>query len=45
MAAEATHVADGHNIEFRAFEVRSILNKSTSRRRLSLAFSINSDRG
>jgi DNA repair photolyase len=45
MAAEATHVADGHNIEFRALEVRSILNKSTSRRRLSLAYSINPYRG
>ena len=27
MAAEATHVADGHQVEFRAMEVRSILNK------------------
>jgi DNA repair photolyase len=45
MAAEATHVADGHNIEFRALEVKSILNKSTSKRRLSLAWSINPYRG
>jgi DNA repair photolyase len=45
MAAEATHVADGHNIEFRALEVRSILNKTTSKRRLSLAYSINPYRG
>jgi DNA repair photolyase len=45
MAAEAAHVADGHQIEFRALEVRSILNKSTSRRGLSLAYSINPYRG
>ena len=45
MAAEATHVADGHRIEFRALNVRSILNKSTSRRRLSLEWSINPYRG
>jgi DNA repair photolyase len=45
MAAEATHVADGHHIEFRALAVRSILNESTSRRRLSLAYSINPYRG
>ncbi len=45
MAEEATHVADGHNIEFRALEVRSILNKTTSKRRLSLAYSINPYRG
>ena len=45
MAAEATHVADGHNVEFRALEVRGILNKSVSRRQLSLAYSINPYRG
>ena len=45
MAAETTYVADGHNIEFRALEVRSILNKTTSKRRLSLAYSINPYRG
>ena len=44
MAAEAAHVADGHNIEFRALEVRSILNKTTSRR-IRLAYSINPYRG
>ena len=44
MAAEATHVADGHNIEFRALEVRSILNK-TSSKRIRLAYSINPYRG
>jgi DNA repair photolyase len=45
MAAEATHLADGHNIEFRALEVRSILNKTVSKRRLSMAWSINPYRG
>ncbi len=45
MAAQASHVADGHNIEFRAIKVRSILNKSVSRRGLSLAWSINPYRG
>jgi DNA repair photolyase len=45
LAAEATHVADGHNVEFRALEVRSILNRSVSRRQLSLAWSINPYRG
>ena len=45
MAAEATHHADGHNVEFRALEVRSILNRSISRRQLSLAWSINPYRG
>ncbi len=45
LAAEASHVAKGHNIEFRALEARSILNKTTSKRRLSLAWSINPYRG
>ncbi len=45
LAAEATHVADGHQIEFRAMEVRSLLNRSVSRRQLSLAYSINPYRG
>jgi len=45
MAAEATHVADGHNVEFRALEVRSILNKTVSRRRLPFGWSINPYRG
>ena len=45
LAAEATHVADGHNITFRALEVKSLLNKSVSRRQLSLAYSINPYRG
>ena len=45
MAAEAQHADDGHLIEFKALEVRSILNKSVSKRRLSLVYSINPYRG
>ena len=45
MAAEATHVADGHEVEFRAMEVGSILNKTVSRRQLRFGWSINPYRG
>jgi DNA repair photolyase len=45
MAAEAEHADDGHLIEFKMLKVRSILNKSVSRRQLSLAYSINPYRG
>ena len=45
MAAEAEHADDGHLIEFRMLKVRSILNRSVSRRQLSLAYSINPYRG
>jgi DNA repair photolyase len=45
MAAEAGHADDGHLIEFKTLEVRSILNKSISKRQLSLAYSINPYRG
>ncbi len=45
MAAEAEHADDGHLIEFKALEVRSILNKSVSKRRLWMAYSINPYRG
>jgi DNA repair photolyase len=45
LAAEATHADDGHLIDFRAIQSRSILNKSVSRRQLSLAYSINPFRG
>jgi len=45
LAAEATHADDGHLIEFRAMTARSILNKSISKRQLSLAYSINPFRG
>ena len=45
LAAAARHADDGHLIEFKALQVRSILNKSVSKRRLSLAYSINPYRG
>jgi DNA repair photolyase len=45
LAAEATHAADGHLITFRALKTRSILNRSISKRQLSLAYSINPYRG
>jgi DNA repair photolyase len=45
MAAAAEHADDGHLIEFRTLEVRSILNKSVSKRLRWLAYSINPYRG
>ncbi|NYF53041.1 SPL family radical SAM protein [Tunturiibacter gelidoferens] len=45
LAAEAEHADDGHLIEFKMLKVRSILNKSVSKRQLSLAYSINPYRG
>jgi DNA repair photolyase len=45
LAAEAEHADEGHLIEFKMLEVRSILNKSVSKRQLSLAYSINPYRG
>ena len=45
LAAEATHADDGHLIEFKALTARSILNKSVSKRGLSMAYSINPYRG
>jgi DNA repair photolyase len=45
MAALAQHADDGHLIEFKALEVRSILNKSVSKRMRWLAYSINPYRG
>jgi DNA repair photolyase len=45
MAADAMHAGDGHLIEFKALEVRSILNKSVSKRMLRFAYSINPYRG
>ena len=45
LAAEATHADDGHLIEFKALQTRSLLNKSVSKRQLSLAWSINPYRG
>jgi DNA repair photolyase len=45
MAKEAERTDDGHLIEFKAIKVRSILNRSVSKRGLSLAYSINPYRG
>ena len=45
LAAEATHAEDGHLIEFRAMRARSLLNRSVSKRQLSMAWSINPYRG
>jgi DNA repair photolyase len=45
LAAEATHADDGYLIEFKAMRAKSILNKSVSKRQLSLAWSINPFRG
>jgi DNA repair photolyase len=45
LAASARHADDGHLIQFKSLEVRSILNKSVSKRQLSLAYSINPYRG
>ena len=45
LSAEAEHADDGHLVEFRSMEVRGILNRSESKRKLSLAYSINPYRG
>src|SRR5579864_6366800 len=45
MAAEAEHADDGHLVEFRNMQVRSVLNRSISKRQLWLAYSINPYRG
>ena len=45
LAAEAEHADDGHLVEFRALQVRSILNRSVSKRRLAIDYSINPYRG
>ena len=45
LAAESEHTDDGHLIEFRTMEARSILNKSVSKRKLWMAYSINPYRG
>jgi DNA repair photolyase len=45
MAAHATHADDGHLIEFKALEVRSLLNRNVSRRTSWIAYSINPYRG
>lgn len=45
LAAAARRADDGHLIQFKSLEVRSVLNKSVSKRQLSLAYSINPYRG
>ncbi len=45
MAAEAEHLDEGHLVEFRTLKVRSILNRSISKRQPWLAYSINPYRG
>ena len=45
MAFESTHAEDGHLIEFRALKVRSILNRSISKRMSWIAWGINPYRG
>jgi hypothetical protein len=45
LAAEATHAADGHLVEFRTIEARSMLSRVQSKRQLLLDYSINPYRG
>ncbi len=45
LAAEAEHTHDGHRIRFLAMRSRSLLNRSVSKRQLSLEWSINPYRG
>jgi DNA repair photolyase len=45
LAAEATHADDGHLVQFKALAVRSIMNRSVSKRLRWLAYSINPYRG
>lgn len=45
LAAEAEHTHDGHGIRFLAMRSRSLLNRSVSKRQLSLEWSINPYRG
>ncbi|MGI8770557.1 MAG: SPL family radical SAM protein [Acidobacteriaceae bacterium] len=45
LAAQATHADDGHLITFRAMRAKSLLNRSLSKRNLSLEWSINPYRG
>lgn len=45
LAAQATPADEGHLIEFRAMRSRSLLNRSVSKRNLSLEWSINPYRG
>ena len=45
LAADSSPAGEGHRIEFRSLQVRSILNRTVSRRGLSFAWSINPYRG
>ncbi|WP_348269535.1 radical SAM protein [Edaphobacter paludis] len=45
LASHAEHADDGHLIEFKSLEVRSILNKSVSKRLRWISWSINPYRG
>ena len=45
LAAEATHADDGHLVEFRAMQARSILSRINSRRKILLDYGINPYRG
>lgn len=45
MASEATNVGEGHLVEFRAIQSRSILSQVSSKRQLLLDYSINPYRG
>jgi DNA repair photolyase len=45
LAKRSTYTDDGHLVEFRAMEVRSILNRSVSKRMTWMAWSINPYRG
>src|SRR5260370_37136476 len=45
MAAEAEFADDGHLIEFRTLKVRSLLNRTVSKRLTWMAYSINPYRG
>lgn len=45
LACQATHADDGHLIEFKSLNIRSILNKSESKRLRWMAWTINPYRG
>ena len=45
MVEEAEETGDGHLVAYRAIAAKSILNRSVSKRRLSMAYSINPYRG
>ncbi len=45
MADRAETIAESYQVEFRSMQVRSVLNRSVSKRRLSMAYSINPYRG